>query len=254
MPQIIPPQFTIRECTTLEEFGACVELQRLIWQFEPVDVTPLRFFIITKRSGGTTLGAFDEVERLIGFAHMLPAFDEKNRPYYYSHMAAVDDRRQNAGIGLQLKLAQRDWAIRQNVSLIVWTFDPLQSRNAHFNLVKLGGVVRKYLANYYGNVSSSELHRGLDTDRLYVEWWVRSEHVARALDGKQLSAKTPRAVIEVPAEILEIKARDILEARRWQSQIRTSFELHFAEGLWCSGFERSRGAINSRYLLFSRER
>src|SRR5262245_38768187 len=125
--------YNIRECTTLEDYGACIELQRRIWQYDSLDVTPLRSFVIARRSGGFTLGAFDESGRLAGFAHALPAFDEKLNPYYYSNMLAIEQRLQNGGIGVGLKLAQRDYALQKGVPLMVWTFDPLQSRNAHLN-------------------------------------------------------------------------------------------------------------------------
>ena len=89
--------------------------------------------------------------------------------------------------------------MKRGITLITWTFDPLQSRNAHLNIAKLGGVVRTYCVNYYGN-AKSELDRGLDTDRLFIEWWIGSEHVTRALAG-QRREDSPVATIEIPAEI-----------------------------------------------------
>src|SRR5262245_41481186 len=190
----IIPEFMIRQCVTLEEFDACLQMQRDVWQFSDLDVTPLRSFVITRRGGGFTLGAFDASNKLLGFAHGLAAFDEKLRPYYYSQMLAVDPQFQNAGIGVRLKLAQRDHALKTGVPLLTWTFDPLQSRNGYLNLVKLGGVVRRYLVNYYGARSSSAFHRGLDTDRLFVEWWVRSPHVASSLEGVRRAEKAEAVV------------------------------------------------------------
>src|SRR5215813_11388687 len=182
---VIIPEYTIRQCETLEEFEACLQMQRGVWEYSDLDVTPLRLYVIARYSGGFTLGAFDQSNRLLGMAHALPAFDEKLRPYYYSQMLAVEPRLQNAGIGVKLKLAQRDHAVKTGVPLMTWTFDPLQSRNAYLNIVKLGGVVRTYYPNYYGNKSTSAFHRGLDTDRLFVEWWTRSDRVADALAGKR---------------------------------------------------------------------
>ena len=248
-----PQEYAIRECESLADFAACLEMQREVWQFSDLDITPLRSFVITRRAGGFTLGAFDPAGRLLGFAHALAAFDERLRPYYYSQMLAVDGRLQNAGIGLRLKRAQRDRALERGVPLIVWTFDPLQSRNAHLNLVKLGGVVRNYYVNYYGNASTSALHAGLDTDRLFVEWWVGSGRVARALAGEPQPGE-PRAAVEVPPEIQEVKARDLAEAGRWQAQVRSDFQRRLAEGLYCAGFERGRNGGLSRYLFFRDER
>ena len=246
--EVIIPEYTIRQCETLEEFEACLQMQRDVWQFSDLDVTPLRSFVITRRGGGFTLGAFDASNKLLGFVHALASFDEKLRPYYYSQMLAVEPGFQNAGIGVKLKLAQRDHAFKTGVPLFTWTFDPLQSRNAYLNIVKLGAVVRRYYVNYYGNKSSSAFHRGLDTDRLSVEWWVRSSHVAGALAGAG-RADEPEAVVEVPRDIEAIKRYDIDEARRWQLRIREGFQKCLNEGLYCAGFEADPKA-DSRYLFF----
>ena len=147
-----------------------------------------------------------------------------------------------------MKLAQRDHAFKTGVPLITWTFDPLQSRNAHLNIVKLGGVVRRYCANIYGANSSSVFHRGMDTDRLFIEWWMRSPRVADALEGVRRADK-PEAVVEVPRDIGAIKRRDMDEARRLQSKIREEFQKCLNEGLYCAGFEADP-KTNSRYLFF----
>jgi predicted GNAT superfamily acetyltransferase len=241
--------YNVRECTSLEDYKSCIELQRRIWQYDNLDVTPLRSFVIVKRSGGFTLGAFEESGRMVGFVHALAAFDENLKPYFYSNMLAVEPRSQNAGIGVRLKMAQREHAIKRGVTLMTWTFDPLQSRNAYLNIHKLGGVVRNYLVNYYGNQSTSALHRGLDTDRLFVEWWVNSERVAGALTGRGCLEK-PAAVVEVPRHIEEVKKRDLEEARRWQLKIRSEFQNHLAEGLYCAGFAPDSAGGNSRYFFY----
>jgi predicted GNAT superfamily acetyltransferase len=245
---VIIPQYTIRQCETTEEFEACVQMQRDVWQFSDLDMTPLRSYVVTRNSGGFTLGAFDPSDRLLGFAHALAAFDEKLRPYYYSQMLAVEPPLQNAGIGVRLKLAQRDQALKTGVPLMTWTFDPLQSRNAHLNIVKLGGVVRRYRVNFYGVNSTSVLHRGLDTDRLFIEWWVRSPRVAGALEGVRHADK-PEAVVEVPRDIAAIKNHDLDEARHWQLRIREGFQKYLSEGLYCAGFEAAPNT-DSRYLFF----
>jgi predicted GNAT superfamily acetyltransferase len=244
--------FAVRDCVSLDDFAACVSMQREVWQFADLDITPVRSFVITRQSGGRTTGAFDAAGRLLGFSHMIPAWDDRLRPYYYSHMLAVAPGTRDAGVGAALKLAQRRRAIERGVPLIVWTFDPLQSRNAHLNLVKLGGVVRNYYANYYGNESTSALHRGLDTDRLFVEWWVGSTRVKEAVEGGGVRRPdTAVAAVEVPFDIEEVKARDMAEAREWQAKIRAAFQQHLAAGLYCAGFERGRQSEPSRYLFFA---
>ena len=152
-------------------------------------------------------------------------------------------------VGRRLKLAQRDHALARGVALIGWTFDPLQSRNAYLNLVKLGGVVRRYYVNYYGNASTSALHRGLDTDRLFVEWWVGADRVSRALEDDTGSG-APAAVVEVPREIEQIKARSLEDAVAWQQAVRAAFQQHLSAGLYCAGFQPGEGDAPSRYLFY----
>ena len=244
------PEYIIRDCLSIEDYAACLEMQRSVWGFEALDITPLRSFVITRRGGGFTLGAFDNSGKLLGFAHALPAFDEKLRPYYYSQMLAVDPAMQNTGIGVSLKLAQRERALKTGIELMTWTFDPLQSRNAYFNLVKLGGVIRNYMVNYYGNQSTSVLHRGLDTDRVLVQWWMRSQRVIDAIGGQHFKEKVG-AIIEVPREIEVIKRRDMEEARNWQLKVRTEFQNRLGEGMFCVGLETDREGGSSRYLFIN---
>lgn len=248
-PENSIPEYIIRECSTFADFTACINLQRTVWQFTDLDITPLRSFIITRHSGGMTYGAFDNNGQLLGFAHALAAFDAQLKPYFYSHMLAVEPQLQSAGIGAKLKLAQLDHARRTGVPLIRWTFDPLQSRNAYLNIIKLGGVIREYKINYYGNASTSALHAGLDTDRVFVEWWVRSERVADAQKGLR-RAGTPEAAVEVPRDIEIMKKQDMAEAQRWQAQVRAKFQRLLGEGLYCAGFEADPNGGNSRYLFF----
>jgi predicted GNAT superfamily acetyltransferase len=243
---------SIRQCLQLNELEACVDLQREVWEFSDLDTLPLRAFIIARHSGGMTYGAFDESDQLIGFAHALAAFDDRLQPYYYSQMLAVGPNRRDSGIGHRLKLAQRERALRLGIPLITWTFDPLQSRNAYLNLSKLGGVVRRYQVNYYGNQSTSILHRGLDTDRLMVEWWVGSRRVACALSGDPAQTSVPTEVITIPREIDEIKKRNLPEALLWQQRVREQFSFYLAQGLYCAGFETSTSGplAEGRYLFF----
>ena len=242
----------IRECVTFEDFGQCIAMQREVWGFSDLDITPFRSFIVTRKSGGFTYGAFDGDGRMLGFSLALPAIDDGLRPYYYSQMLAVLPGYRDTGIGVRLKLAQREHALRTGVELITWTFDPLQSRNAYLNIVKLGCVIRHYLVNYYGQVSSSVLHRGLDTDRLFPEWWVGSERVGEALGGRRKSGR-PEAEVEIPRNIDEVKARDLDEARDWQSRVREAFTRNISEGLYVAGFEADPDGGNSRYLFYRDE-
>ena len=242
-------RYRVRQCLSHEDFLSCIELQRTVWQFTDLDIIPLRAFVINLHSGGMTYGAFDEEERLIGFSHALAAFDSRLKPFYYSHMLAVEPTWRDAGVGWSLKLAQRDHALRSKVALIRWTFDPLQSRNANLNIRKLGGVVREYKVNYYGNSSTSALHRGLDTDRLFVEWWVGSRRVARILEGRSGNEAVPVAGVTIPWDIEVMKAEDMAQARTSQLATRAAFLEQLAGGNYCAGFETKPGQ-ESRYLFY----
>ncbi len=226
-------------------------MQRDVWQFSDLDITPLRSFVITKNSGGFTLGAFSvENDKLLGFTHALAAFDDQNQPFYYSHMLAVDPALQNSGLGLKLKFAQRDYALQHEIGLMVWTFDPLQSRNAHLNINKLGGVIRKYQVDYYGSYSTSKLHYGLETDRLLVEWWLDSDRVKSITESKNQATSSPIARVAIPFDLEGLKKHNLEEAREWQLRVRQNFQTHLNNGLWCAGFERGANERPSQYLFF----
>lgn len=246
------PEYSIRQCDTFADFTQCIDLQREVWNFADIDITPLRALIITLNSGGFTLGAFDG-PKLLGFAHTLAAIDSESEPYFYSHMLAVKPDLQNSGIGMHLKFAQREFALRRNIPLMVWTFDPLQSRNAYLNIIKLGGVVRTYKPNYYGNFSSSTLHQGLDTDRLLVEWWLDDPRVAQIAESGAPApsrSETIEAEVEVPFDLDRLKAQDLDLAREWQRKIRDSFSHHLSRGLYCAGFSRGTDSVPSKYLFY----
>src|SRR5271156_281915 len=197
----------IEPLTTLEQFERCVVLQLEVWGYSDGDVIPRRGFMVARRIGGQVIGAFDgDVQ--IGFAMSLPGYRD-GQPYLHSHMLAVLPQYRNEGIGRRLKLAQRDDAIARGFSLMEWTFDPLEIRNAHLNINRLGAIVRRYQPDFYGP-SSSPLQGGLPTDRLYAEWWLRSRRVLRHLGEGAAQAeikKLDEAVEEVvvPHEIFRWK-------------------------------------------------
>lgn len=238
--------FIIRPCDSVEDFQQCLDLQRETWQFSELDITPLRIYIISSRAGGPTYGAFDRTGRLVAFSHMYAMWEGLRRSFY-SHMLAVRPEMRDHGFGRLLKLEQRKIALGLGIPRIVWTFDPLQSRNAFFNLEKLGAITNRYEVNYYGQ-SSSLLHRGLDTDRLFVEWWVASRRVERRTAGIRPPLKVAGR-IEIPEDIGAVKARSMEEAIEWQQKIRKQFLDAFRNGLHCAGLERAPEQKRSYYLL-----
>src|ERR1700757_1474106 len=186
----------IRTCSGHEELEACVQLQIENWGYDSSDIIPRKAFLVAQKIGGQVVGAFDTSlpgaspqggpESLIGFAMSLPGVKTgigEPRPYLHSHMLAVRERYRNRGLGAKLKLEQRREALSRNIHNMEWTFDPLEIKNAHLNIHKLGAIIRSYLVNFYG-VSSSRLQGGLPTDRLVAEWQLNSPWVAAILEGR----------------------------------------------------------------------
>ncbi len=238
------PAIQIRAPQDAQEMRFGVDLQKQIWGYAEIDTVPDQMFIVARESGGHVLFAFDQDEP-IGFALAFAAIDE-GTIYLHSHMVGVLPGYQNRGVGRLLKLAQRDDAIARGINLIEWTFDPLQLRNAHFNLVRLGAVVRRYIPNLYGR-TSSPLHGGLPTDRLVAEWWIQSTRVADTLDGKSVTAASNGVRVSLPSTIREICVANVQEAERIQKRVREEFERRLAEGRSAVGFEFD--AKQSSYIL-----
>src|SRR5262249_28620376 len=146
-----------------EDYLACVLLQKAVWKYTEIeDIAAQPMLMIGDRFGGSVLIALDSQGQRIGFAFAMPVWKADKRPFWWSHMTAVLSEYRNREIGLALKLRQRTEALKEGINLIEWTFDPLQSLNAHFNLCKLGVIVHEFEENVYG-YTSSPLHRGLPT-------------------------------------------------------------------------------------------
>ncbi len=243
----------IRECTTIEEFDACVELQREAFGLPELEISPRRHLIVSRRAGGWTLGAFAD-GRMVGFVLHLVAVRDNNEVIGYSHMMAVAKSAQNMGVGARLKWAQRERSLSEGRNFIKWTWDPMQARNAHFNLNRLGVTVSSYGANFYGTDYLTFPHEraegeGLDSDRLFAEWDLRSPRVASLAVGSDAAlTRVPDAEIAIAPDWHALVAHDPRAARREQLRVRAEFEQAFAARLVCAGFKRDNE--RPRYLLF----
>jgi predicted GNAT superfamily acetyltransferase len=242
----------IRSCSGHDELEACVQLQVETWGYDPTDIIPRKAFLVGQKIGGQVIGAFDtEIpgaspdggpESLVGFAMSLPGVKTGTgtpQPYLHSHMLAVKDGYRDRGLGAQLKLEQRREAFSRNIHLMEWTFDPLEIKNAHLNIHKLGAIVRCYHVNFYG-VSSSRLQGGLPTDRLVAEWHLNSPRVKAILEGRPRAAFTVLERIQIPASIYRWKAseHDRERALALQLENRRKFQHAFGQGLAVLGFCR----------------
>jgi predicted GNAT superfamily acetyltransferase len=224
----------IRFMEDAEEMGVCVELQQRIWGYAPIDTVPDQIFIVAKKTGGQVMAAYD-AEKPVGFALAFAAARD-GVGYLHSHMVGVVEEYQNRGVGRLLKMAQRAGALERGINLIEWTFDPLQLKNAHFNLERLGAIVRHYIPNLYGR-TSSPLHAGLPTDRLVAEWWVCSQRVQDALEGRPRPSSMDCQRIAIPAGIRQICRDEPPRAEKLQAEVREQFLASTADGCAAVGFE-----------------
>jgi predicted GNAT superfamily acetyltransferase len=242
----------------MEEFDQCIRLQREAFGLPDLEISPRRHLIVTRRAGGWTLGAFAD-DALVGFVHHLIAVRHGDEIIGYSHMMAVAKDYQNKGVGAQLKWAQRERALSEGRKFIKWTWDPMQARNAHFNLNRLGVTVSSYGENFYGTDYSTlpdhetlaSVH--LDSDRLFAGWQLDSGRVNLLAEGRTPDLlPAPEAAIEIPPNWSALLRHDARAAQREQLRVRAEFQEAFASGLVCAGFERDE--VHPRYLLYGSDK
>ncbi|MEZ5352705.1 MAG: acetyltransferase [Bryobacteraceae bacterium] len=237
----------IRALATTADFREAVRLQKEIWSFSDEDALPVRLFVVATKIGGQAFGAFEEDGRMIGFCVALPGIKPGGGQFLHSNMLGVVDGYRDRGVGRMLKLAQREDALARGVTMMEWTFDPLEIKNAYFNMQRLGAVVRRYVLNQYG-VTSSHLHGGLPTDRCAAEWHMADPRVDRALAGSPAPGAPIEARIEVPGGIARIKASEPGRAREIQSRVSDEFLRHLGGGLTVIGVEKNEDG-GGAYLL-----
>jgi chorismate synthase len=244
----------IRNIESLTEMREVEQLQRDIWGVEDLEVYPTLAFKPQTEVGAILMGAFAE-GRMVGFVFGFPGILD-GETIIHSDMLGIREEYRSKNLGYLLKLAQREAAIARGVKRITWTFDPLQSRNAHFNFGKLGVIAERYYVDYYG-VTSSFLHR-FGTDRLWVTWLLESERVKSRIEGKSL----PRLVrvgedfepiagdpIDGPQLIIEIPGELKSHHERWREATRQAFTSSIDAGYVVEDFFISDDRKVGRYLL-----
>jgi predicted GNAT superfamily acetyltransferase len=250
------PEIEIREVTAIDEYDACIRLQREVFGLPDLEISPRRHLIVSHQAGGWTLGAFVE-GKLVGFVHHLAAV-RGAEIFGYSHMMAVTAESQNHGIGARLKWAQRARALSEGRSFIKWTFEPTRARNAYFNLNRLGVVVREYAVNFYGTdyvtnpAEKAAGVRDMDSDRVFASWELRSPRVEALAAGAEHSLPAePERTIEIPADYSALLKSDPAAGKREQLRVRAEFVKALGDGLVCRAFERD--AQRPRYLVYRDE-
>jgi predicted GNAT superfamily acetyltransferase len=261
-----PQNIVIRELESFEDLTKLQAVEKEVWGLADEDVLPLTMAIACKAAGNLFVGAFDK-DRLAGFAFGFFG-REHGQTTIHSHMLAVLERYRHLNLGFHLKQAQRERAEAMGVQEMTWTFDPLQSRNAHFNFAKLGIVADTYKINFYGPETSSMLHRN-GTDRLWARWLLNSRRVRDRVAGKDARGETldalrllaplvrfdgggrparaelaeslarQRVSIEIPGDILEVERTDVALAREWRHATRWAFTEAMTEGFFVTEFCRT---------------
>jgi len=271
----------LRDLRSLADCERVVDLQVVVWG-DGMDLVPASVLLVSAKRGGILIGAFDGDE-LTGFVWSMPGWRGETQSHW-SHMLAVAPASRGAGLGVALKLAQREQARRQGTELIEWTFDPLQAPNAHLNFVGLGTVAGEYLVDVYGQLDGP-LHRGTPTDRLIAEWWISRPHVERRLAAREaapsalgvtrsaelldvpvvietggqggwqapgsvsLDSASRRVLVPVPPRFGEMQQQDTALALAWRHATRQAFQAYFARGYRAVDFFLDRNRGGGRYLL-----
>jgi predicted GNAT superfamily acetyltransferase len=267
----VPPRIDVAH-----DIAACantVPIQEEIWGGDVI-VPPQLMLAAVHNGGFVALGYADGDERPAGFVFgFLGIHDHHFR--HHSHMLAVRAPHRHTRLAVALKDAQREHCLDQGVDTIAWTMDPLEAKNARFNMAKLGAFARAYYRDFYGAMPD-KLNEGLPSDRIYVEWRIATDHAARRLRGAQeipaledaeregapyllrLSeggrpqasrADAPRLLIEIPADVQSLKARDRALALAWRLAVREALEPAFATGYAAVELLRSADGARSAYLL-----
>ena len=277
-----PGEFVFRTFASRADYDQGVVLQKETWGHDFTECVPASILQISQKVGGVAAGAFDKDDRLIGFIYGLSGLRE-GRPAHWSHMLAVRPEYRGTGIGTKLKAMQRDLLLAAGIDVAYWTFDPLISGNAHFNINLLGARPVEYVANMYGDNTGSELHSGLGTDRLVVEWNLSDTRVADILRGEAVTTgppagseaitdaeasgaatngagtgtgtgagalPTPPLVrVAIPLDIQSVKQADLDRAVTWRAVTRQALLFYLEHGYGIAGFQRDETTDRGYYYL-----
>ena len=269
--------FTIRPFASIDEFKECVRLQEETWGKDFSERVAVAILKVSQRLGGIAAGAYDAEGGLAGFVFGMTGVQE-GQIVHWSDMLAVRRDLQDAGLGALLKAYQREELIARGVMRMYWTFDPLEAKNAHFNLNKLGAVAGEYVRDMYGG-TDSPLHRGIGTDRFVPTWAMDSPRVTeRLVEGRagpdpgadqgakrtfavqreggldlpgepDLAIEADRLLVPIPQSIQSVREASLEAALRWRTATRSVLSTYLERGFEAREFYRRDGW--GEYLLVS---
>ncbi|NUQ21461.1 MAG: hypothetical protein HOQ09_10920 [Gemmatimonadaceae bacterium] len=266
------PGITIRPLRTERERRECVALQRVTWGADFDELVPPSMLTVTQKIGGVAAGAFDERDAMLGFVFGMAGV-RGGEIVHWSDMLAVRPDARDRGIGRRLKEFQREAALASGATTMYWSYDPLVARNAHLNFNRLGVRVDEYVEDMYG-ASTSDLHRGLGTDRFVVFWrlalaqgaGVRGRGSAATAvpsawplapvvpnDPGTLGDARPQVLrVEIPGDIMKVRDEDPDAAAGWRDSTRRAFQWALENGYAVTGF--LPGEARGSYVLERAER
>lgn len=237
----------IRRVNTQAEYEECIRIQDETWGAGFSERVPAAILKVAQYLGGVTAAAFDGPDttgQMLGFVFGMTGVRDGHL-VHWSDMLAVRAEARNRGIGRRLKLFQRSLVMDLGVRQILWTYDPLVSRNAHLNLNTLGARVTDYVPDMYGADTGSALHEGIGTDRFVVAWDVSSgeagQRGSRHVSGAAESALSEEILVEIPEDIQSLIATAPATARAWRESTRAAFLQHLTNGYRVAGFHRLGG-------------
>lgn len=256
-------EITLRKLESNADMRLIQQLERDVWDMSPV---PTHQTFTASKNGGILVGAFDG-EALVGYCYGFAGFKD-GKTYLCSHMMGILPAYQSMGIGKRLKLEQRSIAKQMGYDLITWTFDPLESRNAHLNTSKLFGISRTYIEDCYGEMDDG-LNRGLPTDRLQIEWWITSGRVEGSWTPEVAEYRKPFDIsrspsgfpvlqlpendlpqdaegyeVPVPQDFQTIKKQEPGLALDWRMKIRSVFQYLFEAGFAVTGVRKAEEGVH----------
>ena len=255
----------IRPLHSNAECLAAAALQREVWGQDYIDVVPATLLHVVEYVGGLAAGAFDRDGEMLGFVFGVNGVRD-GEIVHWSHMLGVRERARNLGLGRRLKEYQRQRLHALGATRIFWSFDPLMSKNAYFNLNRLGAEVVEYVPDMYGT-TSSPLHLGMPTDRLIVS--LRTDGRGGASSSAVVSANHPvlspfprdhdrpmpsngmpvdSVLIEIPGDILGVLSRSASMAEAWRLAVRAHFAWALANEYTITGLLRDALSDRSFYL------
>lgn len=229
----------MKRLATIDELQQMQKVEAAVWN---VATIPIHQTYTALNNGGIIIGAFDRDE-LIGYLYSFPGFRD-GQAYICSHMLGILPAYRTSNLGVKMKQKQAELAKDAGFSMITWTFDPLESKNAYINLHQLQAVGAIYLANHYGDLNDG-LNTGLPTDRIQIMWDINQSkkqinHLEEAkilltvneqrrpLQRLHDITKGSRWFVGIPGDFQTMKTNDFSLAKEWRFKSRAIFQQLFA--------------------------